>query len=143
MLYAEYLKTVRTCPFCRTKDRILADAQTAFLTYAKAQYHEHHMLVIPKRHVIKLAELLQTERDDIEALIAKAVAALERLHMKNISVLVRDGAVGSGANKSIDHLHYHVVPEVRIGTIDSKGEERQVMTDEEMALEVETLSKAL
>ncbi len=143
MLYTEYLKTIHSCPFCACNDRVLVDTRTAFLTYAKAQYHEHHMLVIPKRHVIRLSELTDSEREEIDSLIARAVNALERLNMKNISVLVRDGAVGNGANKSIDHLHYHIVPEVRIGTIDSKGEDRRVMSDEEIEREVGVLSRVV
>ena len=143
MLYSEYLKHLDHCPFCDPKNRKISESETAFLTYSKAPYHEHHLLVIPKRHIVRVRELTAREKTDVDDLVDSAIRALENLGMRNISVLVRDGQVNSTGNKSVDHLHYHVVPEVRIGDVDSKGKERAMLSDSQCFFEVEAIRQAL
>jgi diadenosine tetraphosphate (Ap4A) HIT family hydrolase len=143
MLYTDYLKNLSGCPFCSVTNRILAENQEAFLTYSLAPYHEHHMLVVPKRHILKISELSESERRAIDELIMKAVRALEKLGMDHISILARDGKVTKDSNKTVDHLHYHVVSGVRIGSIDVNGEERKIMSAEEIDREMEEISAVL
>ena len=60
MLYTKYLKTMRICPFCNlTKEEKLKQNKNAILTIAKAPYTKDHLLVVPKKHVIKFNSLTQ------------------------------------------------------------------------------------
>jgi len=127
MLYKDYLKTMTVCPFCLKQD-VFAENATAYLTYSLAPYHEGHMLVIPKRHVVNLEDFSTGERADIDALVVRSVSMLKKAGYEHLSVLVRDGKVDPiKSNKSIDHLHYHVVPDIRIGDLDHIGHEREIL----------------
>jgi diadenosine tetraphosphate (Ap4A) HIT family hydrolase len=129
MLYRDFLKELHTCPFCSPKDRVLVETEHAYLTYALAPYHPHHMLVIPKRHLLHFLELAKEEQNEIDTLIKDGFAALRHLGYQNITALVREG---SEVGKSIAHLHYHLIPNVRIGDIDHEGRERAILTPEEI-----------
>lgn len=131
MIYSEYLETVKTCPFCDCKDRIFVDREYAFLTYAKAPYHPDHLLVIPKRHVTSFFELNEAERIAINELIRIGSEVLKKLEYTNFSILVREG---DAINKSVPHLHYHLIPNDRIGDLDHNGEPRQVLSPEEIVI---------
>ena len=124
MLYKKFLTLRRPCPFCHARERILAERKTAYLTYALAPYSKYHLLVIPKRHITSIARLHPSEEKDIAELVKSGLKTLRRLKVKNSTVLVRDG----GRDKSIAHLHYHLIPNHRIGDMDSRGKQRQILT---------------
>ena len=138
MLYQDFLKELHTCPFCAEEEIKFAESEHAYLTYALAPYHPHHLLVIPKQHVLHYLDLSKDEEYEISMLIRSGVEALKRLGYQNITVLVREGvAVG----KSIAHLHYHVIPNIRIGDIDHGGRERIILTPEEIASTVSEITR--
>lgn len=129
MLYTTYLKTLTSCPFCGHTDRRIFENRDAFLTYAKAPYAPHHLLVIPKRHVSSFLELTKSEDASITKLLHKGVELLHTFGNANCSILVRDG---KGSGKSIQHLHYHIIPNHRIGDLDVNGAKRKVLTQQEI-----------
>ena len=131
MLYKDFLATINKCPFCEGKNRTIVDAPTAYLTYALAPYHKHHLLILPKRHVERLQDLTDQEQKDIEQLERQGMTLLKKLGYKSIALLMREGEVS--ANKSVAHVHYHLIPEVRVGNLDEdSGLERKVLSDEEV-----------
>lgn len=67
---------------------------------------------------------------DIESLIRYGLTLLHKLGYRNCSVLVREG--DTGGIKSIEHMHYHVVPAVALGDLDHYGKQRKIMTREEI-----------
>ena len=129
MLYKDFLKTIKTCPFCKNEDRWIKETKTAFLTYSLAPYAKHHLLVIPKRHVTSFTNLKPVEEKDIDMLIMAGMKLLHKLKHKNISILTRDG---DHSEKSVEHLHYHLIPNHRIGDIDARGNKRRVMSEKEV-----------
>ncbi|MEK7634993.1 MAG: HIT family protein [Patescibacteria group bacterium] len=130
MLYKDYLKTFTGCPFCgHVDDRFIKEEDEAFLTYSIAPYHKHHMLVIPKRHVAKYEDLNEQEVRAMEKLLLSGIKTIKALGYENYTILLRNG---EDAGKSVEHLHYHIVPTVIVGDLDHKGEERRVMTKEEI-----------
>ena len=137
MLYTNFLKKVKKCPFCYRKDRFILNDKTAFLTYCLAPYSNGHLLVIPKRHVISLLDLKKEEKRDISNLVGKASEIMSFMNCKNYSILVREGEL----EKSIDHLHYHIIPDHRIGDLDTKGKSRRIMTEKEIDRLVIKLNK--
>lgn len=128
MLYSRFLKLRRPCPFCRPADHIFASRKTAYLTYALAPYAKYHLLAVPKRHVVSFRELRPAEERDIAELAKLGAKILNKLKIKNVSVLARDG----GLNKSVAHLHYHIIPNHRIGDLDSRGKPRRILTGPEI-----------
>lgn len=141
MLYKEFLNTLDGCPFCPGKDRTIIDGAYAYLTYALAPYHKHHLLVLPKRHVESIEDLTETELEDIDRLQEEGLRILRNLNYKSISLLVREGPLN--VNKSIRHTHYHVIPEIQIGDMDHYGQERRVLEENEIAGVVAEIRAAL
>jgi len=131
MLYEDYVKQMTGCPFCDGNNRVLADSEHAFLTYAIAPYHRHHLLVIPRRHVESIDELTEDELTAIDRLQELGLSLLKKLHYKSISFLVREGQLN--INKSVMHSHFHLIPEILIGNVDHNGEPRRVLTDDEIS----------
>lgn len=131
MLYTEFLTQSKedACHFCNPRDRKFTENADAYLTYGIAPYHKHHLLVIPKRHVQSFMELTKEEAEQIWNTIRKGAAVLLALGYESYTVIVREG---KGANKSVEHLHYHIIPESHIGDLDHEGKKRSVMTVEEV-----------
>jgi len=100
------------------------------LTYAIAPYHKHHLLVIPKKHDHAILDIRKNEMADITALIRYGLSLLHKLGYHNCSVLAREGKIGK--IKSIEHMHYHVVPAVALGDLDHYGKQRKVITRKEI-----------
>lgn len=131
MLYKEFLSTLDGCPFCSGENRVLVDGAHAYLTYALAPYHKHHMLVLPKRHVESVGDLTDAERQEIEKLQGDGLRILQKLNYESVSLLVREGPVN--VNKSIRHTHYHVIPKIQIGDLDHYGQKRRILEEGEIA----------
>ncbi len=130
MLYKEFLDTLDECPFCSGSNRVIVDGTHAYLTYALAPYHKHHLLVLPKRHVESVEELTDAEREEIEKLQGDGLRILQKLNYESISLLVREGPVN--VNKSIRHTHYHVIPKIQIGDLDHYGQKRRILEENEI-----------
>ncbi|MFA5841529.1 MAG: HIT family protein [Candidatus Paceibacterota bacterium] len=140
MLYKDFLKELTGCPFCSDQNRFIDEQETAYLTYALAPYHRHHLLVVPKRHSEVISEMDDAQNRDVDILTNTGIKILKKLGYKNISVLVREG---NDASKSIPHLHYHIIPDTRLGDIDHYGNERVVLNNDEVAKLVSELSGLL
>jgi diadenosine tetraphosphate (Ap4A) HIT family hydrolase len=126
MLYDNYLKKLKICPFCESKDRVLLENKYAYLTYAKAPYHKHHLLVTPKRHVESLFDISKNEQKDIDELLKTGTKILKKLKYNNFTILVREG---DNSNKSIKHLHYHLIPSDPIGDLNWAGKPRSILSE--------------
>lgn len=131
MKYSDFLKTMSVCPFCDSarSSGVILENESSFLTYSLAPYHPDHLLVIPKRHMERLLEISDQEMRDIDPLQKQALLILKKFGYENISLLVREGDKSA---KSVPHLHYHVIPNIRLGDTDHVGLDRMVMTEEEI-----------
>lgn len=141
MLYQEHLKNLKVCPFCvlLPSDRALLERQHAYLTYARAPYHAHHLLVIPKRHIVSFFEINENERKEIDELIVLATTTLKKLNYNSFSILVREGG---DSDKSVPHLHYHVIPDIHLGDLDHLGRPRKMLEDKEVTALREDILRA-
>ncbi|MAG02839.1 hypothetical protein CMI42_05875 [Candidatus Pacearchaeota archaeon] len=129
MLYNRYLKNKKECPFCSLKkEEIIRKNNSAFLILAQAPYTKDHLLAIPKRHVTKLNKLTKKEKEDVEKLIYYGI---KRLHKKydDASMIYREGRKEK-IGKSIDHMHYHLIPKIRI-TTEKNIRNRKMLSDKE------------
>ena len=117
------------CPFCKNDSRrILAENEAAFLTYAIAPYHKYHLLVIPKRHTESIKELDWGENVCVMALIVSAIKVLDKIGHNDCTVLARDG---HAISKSIDHLHYNIIPGGDIEDVSLNVEVRKMLNEED------------
>ena len=129
MYYTEYLKNIKHCPFCLLKDNtILEENNNAFITYALAPYHDHHILIIPKRHLTDFDLLTKDEIIDIVELQHKAIFLLEQLGHHDYSLLVR---TGDSTGKTIDHTHFHLIPDITLGNIADHSKDRIILEAKE------------
>lgn len=132
MLYTEYLTQSlgESCHFCTPHDRVFIENDEAFLTYSLAPYHKHHLLVIPKQHKKSFMELTEKEMASVWDLIRKGSAILLELGYETYTVLVREGK--GRDDKSVEHVHYHIIPENHIGDLTHDGRKRSIMTPMEI-----------
>lgn len=137
MLYQDFLKTAPTCPFCLPRlDAVFTYEGVATLTYSLAPYHPHHLLVVPNRHLENWEDLSVQEESAINYLLRKGTQILRSLGYTDYTILVRNG---EKSGKSVPHVHYHIVPVDTIGDLDHKGEEREILTEEERISLAKTL----
>ena len=73
-------------------------------------------------------DLGEAEEREIDDLIKLGMKILRKLGYSSMSVLVKEGRLA----KTIDHIHYHIIPNCQIGDLDHKGQERKMLTREEV-----------
>lgn len=142
--YKEFLanqeKAAGPCPFCTIKpDIIITQNELAYLTLALAPYHKDHLLMIPKRHVKHIFDVTPEEHIAIRILEQRAWDLLKSLGYTGVSLVVREGKASGG---TVEHLHYHAIPDTRLGNMDANGDERVVLSPEEHVAETLRLRKA-
>ncbi|MFA6095767.1 MAG: HIT family protein [Candidatus Paceibacterota bacterium] len=143
MLYIDFLKTLDHCPFCADPAQgVVKENEHAVLKCALAPYAPYHLLAIPKRHLEDFLDLTRDERAAIDDLIADAARMFESMGLADYSVMVRNGDKKK-VGKSIDHVHFHVVPEARLGTIDANGDDRAILSPEDMSRITDMIRKKI
>jgi len=130
MKYIDFLKSIKSCPFCDFEKIKIIENENAFLTCPAAPYHPDHLLVVPKRHVVHILDLNDNETKDIDMLIKQGLKILTKLGYINMCVLVKEGDT---REKSIEHTHYHLIPDIILGDSNHTGSDRVVMTDLEIS----------
>lgn len=128
MLYEKYLEKPHKCPFDKLKkSEILFSKNSIYVILARAPYSKDHLLIVPNRHVSKISKLNKKEKKDLDNLL---FFSLEKLHEKyeNITVLYREGSF-KGVGKSIEHLHIHLIPNMKIGAYNINSEERKFYSE--------------
>ena len=108
--YDKIANTITKCPFCDLKNKyVIIDGKHCVLTVNLFPYVDGHLMVIPKRHVEKAAQINKDETIETQSLVVKGIRLLkEELSYNNINILYREG--GAGAGQSLLHIHTHVLP---------------------------------
>ena len=114
ILYEDFLKEKRVCPFCNMKkEKIIRGNKHAVLTLAQAPYCKDHLIVTCRRHHMRLNLMSNAEKEAVDKLICYGMRKLHSKY-KNVTVLYREGNLKE-VGKSIEHLHYHLIPEMKVG----------------------------
>lgn len=130
------------CPFCdMPKDFVLDDSDFFLVTLARAPYCEDHLLIIPKRHVVLLNDLSQEEIQDMLYLITKWNLILHKKH-SDVNLLLRDGFIWWKIGKSVDHMHFHLIPDLPIGHEEKSSEGRQYLSERKYLEQIRKLKKS-
>lgn len=138
MKYDDYLLKVLKdeCPFCKIKKEYTIDKSKYFtVLLARAPYIHDHILIVPNRHLVRLSEITPKERWDLILVIEKWMRKMETIH-NEVNLLLRDWKAHWIVWKSIDHLHFHIVPDIPIYSTNSWWN-REIYTDHQLAKETE------
>jgi len=106
----------KTCPFCKIlkenseeKREIIEETKNTFTILSNPALVKWHILVMPKRHVEKLAELNKEEKEE---LFSQAIKIQELLLKKCNGCDIRQNFrpfIKQNEFK-INHLHIHLIP---------------------------------
>jgi ATP adenylyltransferase len=108
-------KKKRGCIFCKkpTEGRdkenlILYQGDDAFVIMNKFPYNNGHLMVVPKRHCLDMAQLDDRELQELSYLLKISTQVLKRcLHPHGFNIGMNIGKVG-GAGE--EHIHFHIIP---------------------------------
>jgi ATP adenylyltransferase len=102
-----------TCPFCKINEdqtKILKSNNTTFVALSNPRMIPGHLLIIPKRHVEKLSELTEEEKNEI---INTVIEFQEKIFLKISSgcdLRINYHPFQKQSRFKIDHLHIHLIP---------------------------------
>ena len=123
MFYKDWLRKNDICPFCvLKKDEVIRKNRYAILTLARAPYCRDHLIVTPVKHRLTLNSMGVAEKKGVEDLIYWGMRKLHKKY-RNVSVLYREGNLDE-VGKSVEHLHYHLIPELQIGAMNGCWKKR-------------------
>jgi ATP adenylyltransferase len=110
--YGEIWQTVEKCVFCDLKERYtIKKYKNVILTTNLYPYINGHLLIIPKRHITRIKQLTSQEWEAVRTLQYVAQKMLKVvLGIKNSWFICREGRLGDESQKTVDHLHFHVLP---------------------------------
>lgn len=129
-----------TCPFCNPQ---IIDNQEVFETKSLRILVDYaprirgHLLVIPKRHVVKAHELSKEEWAEFGELIPKIVAVFEKaLKTNQYMIFEKNGPL---AYQDVSHVHFHLLPVTQAGSweVIFKNQHPPNLSKEELKSEVE------
>lgn len=145
MLYWEILAHTEkkgSCPFCHEKHpHMIYENEHMFVVPARAPYVRDHILIIPKRHVILLQEMTHEETQALHHMVDIWTKKLHKKH-KDVNLLLRDGLAKWKVDKSINHLHFHLIPDCAITEASGKGWlDRKFLDDEQYTEVTNTIKK--
>jgi len=96
---------------------------------ARAPWTKNHLLVVPRRKIVLLNELTKRELDLGMELINKWDKLLHK-HHKDVTLVLKDGYLGGQSEKSIQHLHFHLVPDCAVMPRTNNDLTREFFDDE-------------
>lgn len=112
--YGEIWKSVNKCVFCDLRKRyVITELDGMVLTVNIYPYVDGNLMIVPKRHITYLKELTAKEWEAVRALQYVAKKMLKAIFgYENLWVLYREGTLGTKSQKTVDHLHIHLMPYV-------------------------------
>jgi len=113
-----------------------------YIIPARAPYVEDHLLIIPKRHVVFLQELTHPELISMHELVD---IRTNKLHTKHeaVNLLLRDWLANKKSEKSVNHLHFHLIPDCPIWNKEWKDWENREFLDEKTYITITQTIKQL
>ena len=119
------------CKFCDIQDgypedRLIGENEFSYAIIDRFPATKLHSLVIPKRHVADVFDLVEPELSAMTALLAKIRGFIlnEDPSVEGFNVGVNSGVV---AGQSIPHVHIHLIPRRQDDVEDPRGGVRGVI----------------
>lgn len=107
---------------------------------ARAPWTQDHILIVPRKKIVLLNELTKRELDYGIELISKWDKLLHK-HHTDVTLVLKDGYMGGKSEKSIQHLHFHLVPDCAVTAKTNGDDNREFYADDEYTKIVNALKK--
>jgi len=99
------------CPFCKqNKTLLVKDGKFGYVQLSNPRLVDGHLLVIPKRHVERLAELTEEERKEIFDMAAEIQDKITGRFASGCDVRQNYRPFLPQGRLKADHLHIHLIP---------------------------------
>ena len=138
MHYHEALQTLwkNFDPFLHIKKlEIVDETENFFVIPARAPYIENHLLIVPKKKVYVLKDLSHEETSEMFELLEKWDIRLHKTH-DDVNLLLRDWLIWWHTKKSVNHLHFHLIPDCPIWAEWSLNSEERMWFDDDEYIEL-------
>ena len=99
------------CLFCKIaageipSEKVYADDRV-YAFHDIAPKAPTHVLVIPRKHIAKLADLTETDETLVGEVVARAAAIARDLKLPHFRLVANNG---EGAGQTVFHLHFHLL----------------------------------
>jgi diadenosine tetraphosphate (Ap4A) HIT family hydrolase len=121
----------RGCKFCDIQDgypedRLIGENRMSYAIIDRFPATPFHSLIIPKRHVVDVFDLIEPELIEMTALLTKSREFVlnEDPSIEGFNIGTNNGVV---AGQSIFHVHIHLIPRRRGDVEDPRGGVRGVI----------------
>jgi len=112
--YGEIWKEVGKCVFCDLKKRyIVKELDGIVLTVNIYPYIDGNLLIVPRRHITHIKELSAKEWEAVRILHYVSKKLLREIFgYKGLWMIYREGADYESSQKTVEHMHFHLMPYV-------------------------------
>lgn len=129
--YGEIWKTVGKCVFCDLKKKfIVYEKEGIVLTANVYPYIDGHLMIIPRKHIIYAKEFTPREWEIVREFMYLGKKLLKKhLKTKSVWTLYREGPMGEESDKTVEHLHIHLIPYIN-GLIEKHYQPINIIAEE-------------
>lgn len=100
-----------SCHFCNPsilEKQVVFENQYLMVIHDRAPISKGHLLIIPKRHIVKAHELSQEEWGEFNHTLPKIVRIFQTVfNTDQYLILERNGPY---AGQTVPHVHFHIIP---------------------------------
>lgn len=100
-----------SCHFCNPsilEKQLVFENQYLMVIHDRAPISRGHLLIIPKRHIVKAHELSQEEWGEFRSILPQVVSIFEKVyHTDQYLIMERNGPF---AGQTVNHVHFHIIP---------------------------------
>ena len=102
----------KDCPFCNEskENRILKERKFTYVIFSNPRLMPCHLLVIPKRHVIKISQLTREEQYEIFDLLIEFQEKILQKVSSGCDIRQNFKPYVKNSRTHVDHVHFHLLP---------------------------------
>jgi len=102
---------MKDCLFCKIAageipSRAVHSDEHVYAFHDIAPKAPTHVLVIPRKHIARLADAGEADRDLVGEVVARAAAIARDLGLEHYRLVANNG---EGAGQTVFHLHFHLL----------------------------------
>jgi ATP adenylyltransferase len=102
----------KKCPFCEIhkEQRILKEGEYMYVIFSNPRLMPGHLLVIPKRHVTRLVELIEEEKKELLDLLVEFEEKILQKLSTGCDIRQNYKPYVENNRTSVKHFHFHIYP---------------------------------